>query len=531
MYINLDMANDSPATASSITSGLLICDVKNATDGCSLEAGSPGRTVSGIDRNQIQIVKITAISGTTASYTVTISPGLYGTNWAATKNSQNSGAWWTNTAAQNMNNAGVENLSLDNTSNGGAVGIAFVNAQNCWVKGVRSIKSTLNHVFLWNSAHVTVQDSYFFGTINSLSQSYGVESFISADNLIFNNIFHSVTAPVIMGPSQGSVVAYNFSINDFYTGVGTGPYPWMQQNLAIGHDAGVLYNLFEGNQGSGFWADVFHGTGGLNTVFRNRLTGFENQKTEETVPVQMFSYNRFENIIGNVLGVPSIHTTYQTATGVGVAGSVYDLNAGNSESPNLVLADSYVATSLMRWGNWDPVNAANRFVNGEVPSGLSDGYANSVPASHTLPASLYLTSKPTWWGTEDWPAIGPDVSGGVSGYCSAGTYANSPCSSNAQCTGGSCTVVASGQADTIPAMQCYLNTMGGPPDGGGSFAGTLLAFDSNTCYTAVAPTNPPAPARGMFADFDQKSFDQKSRQHLTLTNSVLVHLGLTGLKN
>jgi hypothetical protein len=28
-----------------------------------------------------------------------------------------------------------------------------------------------------------------------------------------------------------------------------------------------------------------------------------------------------------------------------------------------------------------------------------------------LPASLYLTSKPSWFGTVAWPPIGPDVSG------------------------------------------------------------------------------------------------------------------------
>jgi hypothetical protein len=31
-------------------------------------------------------------------------------------------------------------------------------------------------------------------------------------------------------------------------------------------------------------------------------------------------------------------------------------------------------------------------------------------ASHALPASLYRTSKPTWWGNLPWPSIGPDSS-------------------------------------------------------------------------------------------------------------------------
>jgi len=53
-----------------------------------------------------------------------------------------------------------------------------------------------------------------------------------------------------------------------------------------------------------------------------------------------------------------------------------------------------------------------RWEASEVPSGLS-ALANPVPASHALPASFYLSSKPSWWGTMPWPAIGPDVMGGT----------------------------------------------------------------------------------------------------------------------
>jgi len=34
----------------------------------------------------------------------------------------------------------------------------------------------------------------------------------------------------------------------------------------------------------------------------------------------------------------------------------------------------------------------------------------SVPADHNLPASLYLSAKPTWFGSLNFPAIGPDIS-------------------------------------------------------------------------------------------------------------------------
>jgi hypothetical protein len=45
-----------------------------------------------------------------------------------------------------------------------------------------------------------------------------------------------------------------------------------------------------------------------------------------------------------------------------------------------------------------------------------------------LPASLFLTAKPAWFGTTPWPAIGPDVTGGSD---------------------------QSGHAYDIPAKRCY----------------------------------------------------------------------------
>jgi hypothetical protein len=33
-----------------------------------------------------------------------------------------------------------------------------------------------------------------------------------------------------------------------------------------------------------------------------------------------------------------------------------------------------------------------------------------VPPDHNLPASLYLSAKPSWWGNLAWPPFGPDIS-------------------------------------------------------------------------------------------------------------------------
>jgi hypothetical protein len=97
-------------------------------------------------------------------------------------------------------------------------------------------------------------------------------------------------------------------------------------------------------------------------------------------------------------------------------------------------------------GNYNNVNGSITWASG---------------VTHTLPASFYLSSKPSWWGSMPFPATGPDVSGGTG---------------------------PGGHSYGNPAQSCYFSVMGGS-DGG---AGSPLTFNANTCYGSGAQA-PPAP--------------------------------------
>jgi len=58
--------------------------------------------------------------------------------------------------------------------------------------------------------------------------------------------------------------------------------------------------------------------------------------------------------------------------------------------------DLNVKATLLRHGNWDSLNNAVIW-DANIPD-------------HTIPNSLYLTGKPSWWGDLPWPPIGPDRS-------------------------------------------------------------------------------------------------------------------------
>ena len=439
----LDQLDDGSAD----TGQIWVCQ----TSACASEGGSAGRP----GRAQMQFVKVTAVNGST----VTISPGIYMPNWRSDRSPQ---AWWISP----VTGVGIEDVSLEHAGSGTGVmaGVYVGNAVDSWIRNVRSLNANRNHIWLYESAHIEVRDSYFYGTLNGASQSYGVETRMSSDLRIENNIFQHITAPMMTGNSNATVYGYNYAIDDYYYVTA-----W-QQASSYFHDAGVDSVLWEGNDGIGWTADNTHGTSHFGTAFRNYWSGRDNEdKFAQTSPIILQSTNRYTNIIGNVLGTPGYHTNYECAptstttascSGSGNA-SIYSIGwSGNEGAKGSLPNDMLVKSTMMRWGNYD-VTSGTRFDSAEVPSALS-AYRNAVPASRTLPASLYLATKPGWFKTA-WPPIGPDVTGGdISGL--------------------------DGHAFKIPARLCFEQTQ--TTDG-------ILNFNGASCYTGGSNATAPGAPTGV----------------------------------
>ncbi|HTT18288.1 MAG TPA: hypothetical protein VMG82_05055 [Candidatus Sulfotelmatobacter sp.] len=487
-YIYLNEADDA-----TIGSGLFNCDLTSPA--CAIEGGSPGQTVNGVDYSQVQIVKVTAGCSTKCTgagpFTLTITPGLYGTNWSSGKSPY---VWWPNSEVQY---AGVENMSLDLGPSGiGDNGstINFMNSFNCWVSGVRGLHGGRAHVWFWQAAHDQVQNSYFYQTQDAQSQSYGVEEDLSSDNLVVNNIMQQVTAPLMGGSQFGNSFAYNYMINNYQTASANCMYP-----AEIAHDAASEYNLWEGNFSNNVEADIVHGSSGLNTVFRNVFTGYELGKSCTTVGVFIDPYNRYENVVGNVIGTPGVTQYYSDISnptqGAEEEYMVYILNQPHGS----ISGDPLVSQTLFRWGNYDTVTGAVRWCGNssdtgwattcgsksEVPTGISS-YSNAVPSygdtgagQSAMSASFIYSSTPSWWPSgKPWPPIGPDVTNGNLGQCGGGSYASLFGTASGQCTGGTLSAQTNGgHANSLPAMDCYFS-LGGPPDG----SGNALSFNASQCY-------------------------------------------------
>jgi hypothetical protein len=460
--------------------------------------------------HQEQIVFVAQCDGvTTAGHAcssgsnITFNPPLGMSNWS-TANSMS--AWWDTLPIQY---SGIEDLTSDNTNSSGSNGITLSNCSNCWVKGVAVIDTNLAHVQANWGANDSVTNSYFFLTQNHVTSSYGVVCNSATGMLIENNIFHAIASPVIWnGTCSGSVVGYNYAINNYYT-----ESPGYNQNFYGEHSGGVDTNLLEGNIANQADADNIHGTGNLDTFFRNDFLGplpacYASGSTYATstyeqcnnpganTPVPIWSYHRFYNVIGNVLGTSGVNTAYENSVGSACTPTSCILQTGIGDT---VPADPSVLPTAMIWGNADSANGfgSPRFNCSEVPTaltGVQAPYSNPCPSSHTLPASFYYASQPSWWPSgKSWPLIGPDVTGGNLLLCTGGTQTRAlvTTSTASACTsaGGTTSVAMGGLSNSNPAMDCYLS-LGGLPNGTGL---QLTNFSESSCYSGTVSTNPPQP--------------------------------------
>lgn len=431
-------------------------------------------------RAELELVEITNVNSGANQITIT-APGL-SHDYPSSLSPQL--FYWTSPGS----NDGLENLKLD--AGDGSTGHAETNfayamswCNFCWAKNVAVINGHRAALYgLW-SYRQEFRDSYVSESNSAGAPTeYGIECDSCTFAKIENNILFGVTTPIILETSYGDVVGYNYMLN---TSSGN-QFPNIDTHRS--HD---FLELFEGNVvGTLAWDNIW-GSGSQSTAYRNRFNGNDPNKSNYQLPAAISAYQRYMNVIGNVLGDPTFHKTYECTNTEPQSSNnfIYEIGFYNRCEIGNSNYDAVTLSSLVRWGNWDAVtyNASGSSHNGTrwctgsgAGSSGADAYntpcttsetASSDPTfpglanpSTTLPASFYLSAKPSWFGSVPFPPIGPDVTGG-----------------NIANTGG--------HANEIPAELCYDNTA--------KSSGFLTAFDANVCYSSSTP-NPPAPAANLF---------------------------------
>jgi hypothetical protein len=420
-------------------------------------------STTGGSRYMRQVNLITAISGTT----ITVKNPLF---VDYTTGNPKIRYTFTNTSF-----SGIEDLKLDHSSAVAANNFNWQYCYACWWKGVESYKPSGYHVVILGTLNLEVRDSFIhdaqtFGSNNGGlavygSTPYGSNSSGKIENNIFDRLFPAVE---MQNSSSGFYLGYNY-FNGSATQATGSPVSWTMEDNHGPHD---MMNLWEGNVGEMFGSDGYFGGSSHATVARNYITGYNPNSGNKDNPVRLNRLSYYYNLVGNVLGSanmnPSKYTETQDNCG-GTCNAIFRLgwpnigNAGLTDGTgNLVpggmaYPDAKVASTLLRWGNYDYFNDAARFVASEIPSGVP------MPADQVIPKSYYYAARPSWFAAAvAWPPIGPDVTGG---------------------TGDT-----SGHVHKIPALRCWESRSLAT---GGSFSGAACNVGGGGVGTTppATPTN------------------------------------------
>jgi hypothetical protein len=304
---------------------------------------------------------------------------------------------------------GIENLTIDLSSSTIGWAIEFDTAYGCWVKDVEVTGAYSRQMLFYQLVRGEIRHCYTHATQGSGPDHEGID--FDRDccwNLLEDNIANKGgDSPFQFGDANGgdscNVVAYNYALN-------TDSGFW---DISFNHSPHNTLNLAEGNYIDNYKDDGYFGSSSHNTLFRNRITH----------NVELKHFSNYYNIVGNVLGTAGFSNAYETTTVNYSNNPIYALgypNIGNhsytgtfgptnppdysANGPNLTdpenqTLDLNVRATILRHGNFDYFN--NVIV---WDPGISD---------HTLPNSLYLASKPSYFGFLQWPPIDPANPGAV----------------------------------------------------------------------------------------------------------------------
>ena len=308
----------------------------------------------------------------------------------------------TRTNDRPITGAGIEDLATEMTQRhtDRSSSIKFWNAIHCWVRNVECVKGFYaGNVSLQHCLGCEVRDSYFHHPLAyGGGHGYGVWVFgQTTDTLVENNVCVFLNSGVMIECGGcGNVVAYNYCARFF--GRDFPKTDWAHAGLSL-HGAHPYLNLFEGNITSSINLDCYWGSGSHTTLFRNHATMddrmVDGKPMMAVIGAQVCAVQRYVNAVGNVLGAKGMKGAVE-GPDVPTYGDSQVWRLGYKQpSGRTTPDDPKVAQTLLRHGNFD-------FVTNQVQ------WDPSI-AARKLPPSMYLASKPSFFGKLPWPSVGPDL--------------------------------------------------------------------------------------------------------------------------
>lgn len=371
--------------------------------------GNYANNVDGWDtvntRSRGQIVVVKGISGNTVTFFPSLYTAYTKTPWASHMNTM---CQW----------SGVENLTVYANNSGIGNNFEFQQAAYCWVSNVESDFADGDHVRIERSANCEVRHSYFHDAFvhsaGTHDNQIGCWSKASA-NLIIDNIIRRLHVGIMLeNGAAGNVVAYNYLEGGYDASVTGGNRP-LFGGIEGNHGAHPQFNLFEGNVTPYIRADSYWGSSSDGVLLRNYSIGTGvahppiNARGTEDLSV---TYNLIQmnyaidiweeqtrySVVGNIVGDSTTKSRGLVRKIVSPSGRAYDnppycFSYGYASGAGLAGKYTNPTATLIEHGNWDM-------------AGGSIVWSSAI-AGRQIPDSLFLTNKPSWFGSLTFPPIDP----------------------------------------------------------------------------------------------------------------------------
>jgi hypothetical protein len=310
---------------------------------------------------------------------------------------------------------GIEDLTIRSAS-GTDKAVNFSGADRCWVKGVEveGLVGQTGMIYFRHSSQCEVRRCYVHDARGFPNQDDGYAFFLyygCSYCLVSDNIAYRVGDGLIVNGSSANAVLFNLTENVQRAG-----HAWVDQGIIVNHGPHGIMNLVEGNVTQRFQNDGYHGSTSHTVLFRNQIHGRRPGAVPPRRPVDLCRGSYMHSVIGNVIGDGSWSPAYyDLVTNPSVIACVYALGFPGMDSVSMS------AYTGVPWANWskstsvpDPDVAGTLLRHGNF-----DHYNGSVVwdpdiVARDIPDSLFYTSKPAFFGSLQWPPIGPDVAGLVS---------------------------------------------------------------------------------------------------------------------
>lgn len=366
---------------------------------CGVDGGFAGphyiAATAGERRGRCQINKVVATNSTTVTFE---SPMHWDYTTAAT--AEISESFYDIATSAPIRGIGFENLKIESSSDGTAHAFFFENAECGYVKDcmITNIPGLAAIAFQAGSYRCEARGNYIVNSKNygGGGNGYGVAFYnSSSQHLVTDNQFNHLHIGVNSDPGQGCVISYNYFTNMF---ADSGQSPGI-----LLHGVHGAFNLLEGNfTHDKVGGDMFHGSAGYCTVFRNRVIG-KGGSTAGTgnIPVIFQNTNRYMNIVGNVLGLTNFHTGYTAAA------SGASLVSCSEDDRNIIQIGC--GPGSLRDDSWSESQVLVD-VNGVFTNGANLTVVLHTYTTNDLASSYYLTTAPTNFGILAWPPYSPTMS-------------------------------------------------------------------------------------------------------------------------